>query len=136
MGAVTAWLRILAVLALFVGCAKEIEDPISDQVDFSDPKSVLGSVFYAARSGETGHLSGLCAPAGEASRSVRRICAVTAGSPDFASFRANFAEARLNGEPRIAGDRAELKFLYGPGGAEPELMTLVKRDGRWLLKRF
>jgi hypothetical protein len=121
-----------AIAAL--ACAEDIADPISAGVDFSDPKSVLGHVFWAARSGDTGRLGELCDVS--ANRAARRICAVTAASPDVGSFRKNFGRARLNGEPRISGDTAIIKFLYGPEGAARETMTLVRRDGRWLLRSF
>lgn len=127
---------LLAALAAAAGCAKEVSDPIGAEVDYSSPKSVLGAVFYAAKSGDTRNLSGLCDPAGEANGPVRRICAVTRDSADWASFRANFARGTLNGEPRMSGDHAELKFLYGPEGGDPELMNLVRRDGRWYLESF
>jgi hypothetical protein len=132
----TAVLVVVAAAAVLAGCAKTIDDPVSGEVDFTSPKSVLGSVFHAARTGETDHLAGLCDPAGEASAPARRICAVTADSKDFASFRANFARARLDGEPRIAGDQASIKFLYGPRGSDPEVMKLVRREGRWYLLSF
>lgn len=131
-------MRALALIAaiLCAGCAEDIADPISGDVDFANPKSVLGSVFYAARTGEIGHLASLCDPRGTANHAVQRICALEAQSSDLGSFRANFARARLNGEPRISGDTAVIKFLYGPKGTDRETMTLVRRDGRWYLQSF
>lgn len=125
---------MIAVIATTGACAEDVKDPISGEVDFSNPKSVLGHVFWAARTGETGKLASLCAPAAHAA--ARRVCAVTKKSDDYASFRKNFARGTLNGEPRIAGDTAVIKFLYGPRGADRETMTLVRRDGRWLLQSF
>ena len=115
---------------------KEIADPRSAEVDFSDPKSVTASIFHAAATGETAHLAGLCDPAGENNADTARICAMTPRSPDWDSFRETFARARLNGEPRISGHRASLHFLYGPEGRDRETMELVQRDGRWYLLAF
>jgi hypothetical protein len=123
-------------LALSPACAKEIQDPRSDRVDFADPKSVTASIFYAAESGRTDHLRALCDPAGENDEDTGRICAMTAASPDWADFRAQFARAHLNGEPRVSGDRAALHFVFGPDATRSETMELVRRDGRWYLSAF
>lgn len=131
-------MRALALIAAVTaaGCAEDVADPISGEVDFGDPKSVLGSVFYAARSGDTEHLGSLCDPRGEGNHAVERICAVTPRSSDYEPFRSLFRRGRLNGEPRISGDTAVIKFLYGPGGNDREVMTLVRRGGRWYLQSF
>ena len=118
------------------GCAKEIQDPRSDQVDFQDPKSVTASIFHAAETGRTDHLRGLCDPRGENDEDTARICAMTPQAPDWESFRRAFAAARLNGEPRISGHRAALHFVFGEDGRDTETMELVQRDGRWHLLAF
>ncbi len=133
--------RLAAVLAAvlaaaLMACAEEVMDPRSDQVDFRDPKSVIGSVFYAAETGRTAHLAGLCNPAGTGDDDTRRICAMHPGAPDWESFRRNFARGHLNGEPRVHDDRAVLEFLFGPEGRDGETMELVRRDGRWYLSSF
>ena len=117
-------------------CAKEIEDPRSDEVDVRDPKSVTASIFYAAETGRTGNLRGLCDPTGAGNADTRRICAMHPGAPDWESFRQSFAHAHLNGEPRVSGDRATLDFVFGPAGTDSETMELVRRDGRWYLSSF
>lgn len=122
--------------AFAAACAKEIEDPRSDQVDFADPKSVTASIFYAAESGRAGHLRSLCDPRGENDDDTARICAMTPASADWTDFRAQFARAHLNGEPRVAGDRAALHFVFGPDATRSETMELVRRDGRWYLSAF
>jgi len=127
---------LCAVSAAVGACAKEIQDPRSGEVDFLDPKSVTASIFYAAETGSADHLRGLCDPAGSSDDDTRRICAMRPGEPGWESFRTNFARARLNGEPRVAGDRAELHFLFGPSGDQSETMELVRRGGRWYLASF
>ena len=130
-------LAALVGLALLLGgCAKEIPDPGAEEVDPTNPKSVLGSVFWAARTGKADHLASLCSPDGSGNASVKRICRVTPDSPDWTSFRENFSRGHINGEPRITGDTAVLKFLYGPSGSTKETMTMTRRDGRWFLERF
>lgn len=126
------------VVALLVaaGCAKEVQDPRSGRVDFADPKSVTASIFYAAESGETDHLKTLCDPRGENDEDTARICAMTPSSPEWDDFRTQFARGRLNGEPRVSGERAALHFLFGPDGMQSETMELVRRDGRWYLSSF
>lgn len=131
--------RSLAValwVVLASACAKEIHDPRSADVDFSDPKSVVGSIFFAAEHGSTAHLAGLCDPTGAANPEARRVCAAHPGASDWDSFRRAFARGRLNGEPRIHGDHARLDFLFGPEGDDGETMELVRRGGRWYLSAF
>jgi hypothetical protein len=130
------WIGPVLAALLAGACAKEIQDPKSDRVDFSDPKSVTASIFYAAETGHTEHLRELCDPTGAGSADTRRICAMKPGAPDWESFRRNFARAKLNGEPRVSGDHARLDFLFGPDGGESETMELVRRDGRWYLSAF
>ncbi len=122
------------------GCAKDIPDPAGEHVDFQNPKSVLGHVFWAARTGQTKSLGSLCRPVilpdDGGSASVRRICAVTADSAEWLSFRDNFAMGKLAGEPRIATDSAVLKFHYGPDGSTAETMMLSRVGERWYLESF
>ncbi len=126
------------VVALLVaaGCAKEVQDPRSGRVDFANPKSVTGSVFYAAESGRVEHLRGLCDPRGENDDDTASICAMTPASPEWDDFRRQFAHGKINGEPRVSGDRAALHFVFGPDGTRSETMELVRREGRWYLFSF
>ena len=126
-----------ALAVLFAaGCAKEIQDPQSDEVDFSDPKAVTAQVFHAAATGRADNLSSLCDPRGENDGDTARICALTTAAPDWADFRTEFAHAHLNGEPRVSGDRAAIHFVFGPDATRSETMELVQRDGRWYLSAF
>jgi hypothetical protein len=113
-----------------------VDDRESDEVDFSNPKRVLSSVFYAAKSGQAQHLSTLCDPRGGADEDVGRICGLTTESPDWASFVRHFENAHLIGEARISGDRALVNFAFGPEGRQSETMELRRRDGRWYLLSF
>jgi hypothetical protein len=128
--------RLLLAAALLGACAKEIQDPDSDEVDFTDPKSVTAQIFHAAATGRADNLRALCDPRGENDEDTARICAMTVAAPDWAGFRAEFARAHLNGEPRVSGDRAALHFVFGPDATRSETMELVRRDGRWYLSAF
>jgi hypothetical protein len=129
-------LSLALAFGLASACAKEIQDPRSDRVAFADPKSVTASVFYAAETGRAEQLRTLCDPRGENDEDTARICRLTPASPDWADFRAQFARAHLNGEPRVSGDRAALHFVFGPEATTSETMELVRRDGRWYLSAF
>jgi hypothetical protein len=122
--------------ALLCACAKEIDDGGSSKVDFSNPKTVLASVFHAARTGDADHLESLCDPQGEGNEHTKRICRVRKGGPDWDSFRKNFRAGRLNGEPRITDDIAVVMFIYGPKGKQTETMKLVRRGDKWFLHSF
>jgi hypothetical protein len=126
----------VASATIFVACAKEVRDPIGREVDVADPKSVVGAIFYAARTGDATPLPGLCAPDGESDESVRRICSLTPGDPAWPSFRVAFARARLNGEPRVHEDHAWLDFVFGERATDLETMELARRADRWYLLRF
>jgi hypothetical protein len=136
---VSAVLRVVALAAVLTvasaGCAKEVVDPISAEVDFGDPKSVLGAVFYAARSGDPAPLPGLCM-VGVSEPSVVRLCELRTGTPEWTSFRTAFAGARLNGEPRVHEDHTSLNFVFGEDVTHSETMELARRAGRWYLLRF
>lgn len=126
------WIALAGLVAA-AGCAREIDDGGSSDVDFTRPKKVVASVFYAAETGDAAHLSGLCDPRGEANAPVQRICAVRPKSEMWTSFERTFARGRIIGEPRVSGDRALINIAYGPDGTEPETIELVRRDGRWYL---
>lgn len=136
MGFRNSILALFALAALAGACAKEVKDPRSGRVDFRDPKSVVASIFYAAESGRAEHLKTLCDPRGENDEDTARICRLTPAAPEWADFRVQFARAHLNGEPRVAGDRAALHFVFGPRATDSETMELVRRDGRWYLFEF
>ncbi len=127
---------LAAALLVLVGCSKTIDDGGSDHVDFSNPKRVVSSIFFAARTGRASHLASLCDPEGSANQYAKRICHLQVGDADWASFVENFAEGTLTGEPRITGDRAMINFAFGKSGNESETMELVRRDGRWFLVAF
>lgn len=132
--ACSAALLVLSVCA--TSCSKNIDDMESGDVDFSNPKRVLSSVFYAAKEGKSEHLAGLCDPSGNANKYAKRICGQTLNGPDWPAFVKQFKKAKLIGEARIAGDTAMVNFVFGESGTSPETMELIRREGRWYLLSF
>ena len=127
---------LAGLLCASTACSKTIDDRGSAQVDFTNPKLVVSSIFHAASTGESGHLASLCDPGGEANKHVLRICAQHQGDADWPSFVHQFEKGRLSGEARIAGERAQVNFVFGADGSDAETMELVQRDGRWYLMAF
>jgi hypothetical protein len=127
----------LVCVALALGaCDKKVDDRGSSEVDFTNAKRVVSSVFHAAQSGESDHLATLCDPKGQANEHVMRICAQEKGGEDWQAFVKQFARGKLIGEARISGDRALVNFVFGEQGTDPETMELVLREGNWYLLAF
>ena len=129
-------LAVAFITVALLACAKEIPEPGGEVIDYQSPKNLVSHIFWAARTGNTGKLATLCLPDEAGNEAVRRVCGVVRGHGEWSSFQSNFAKGKLNGEPRVSGDTAVLKFLFGPDGAMPETMKLVRRDGRWYLESF
>jgi hypothetical protein len=123
------------VLVAATGCAKKVQDHRSER-DFSNPKWTVSSIFYAAQTGDTRHLASLCDPQGEVNEYARRVCDLHVGSPAWKSFVENFEKGTLIGEARISGNHAMVNFAFGPDGARPETMELVRRGDRWYISAF
>ena len=127
----------LGVLGLALcSCDKKVDDRGSAQVDYQEPKRVLSSVFFAAQTGESQHLRGLCDPEGKANEHALRICSQTRGSKDWPAFKMQFEKGRLIGEARVSGDSALVNFVFGKNGTDRETMELVRRGERWYLLAF
>ena len=129
-------LPALALATALAGCDKKVDDRGSAEVDFSNAKRVVSSVFHAAKTGESGHLATLCDPEGESNRHALRVCSQVAGGEDWEEFAKQFSQGKLIGEARITGDRAQVNFVFGKKGTERETMELVRREGRWYLLAF
>ena len=105
-------------------------------VDQSDPAKVVQAVLTAAQTQSFGALSGLCDPQGENDEDTALNCAMTAGHADKDAFVTYFATGKISGEVTVSGDRAQVPFLFGPSGDQQEIMSLIRRDGRWYLLEF
>lgn len=125
--------RILLLTLAATGCAPATPEP---PTPFGDPAGVLEAVFEAARSGETDVLRGLCPADGSGDGDVRDICAMTPEDEGWDEFVEWFALGRVTAAPMIRGDHATVRFVFGPGGATPEEMRLIRVEGRWYLSSF
>ncbi|MBN1657144.1 MAG: tetratricopeptide repeat protein [Anaerolineae bacterium] len=106
-------------------------------VDFTDPAAVVQAVFDAAASQDFSVLASLCDPLGENDEDTAMICAITDSHASRDSFVEYFRKGKIVGEAIFHGDdQAEVQFLYGPEGDEPETVHLIKRDGKWYLLGF
>lgn len=132
-----ASISVLALGLVLVGsCVKKVDDRGAAEVDFKSPKRVVSSIFYAAQSGQSDHLSALCDPEDGGNKHVQRICSQRVGGDDWDAFVEQFAKGKLIGEARISGDGAQVNFVFGPDGNSPETMELVRRGDKWYLSAF
>jgi len=135
-GTVESWQDFAPVFGEMIESLTLGEPQASGEIDWTDPASVVQAIFTAAQTEDFSRLPELCDPLGEHDGDTDAICNITADHPDKDTFVAAFAKARLNGEPTISGNRAEVPFLFGPNGDQEETMTLILRDGKWYLLGF
>jgi hypothetical protein len=66
------------------------------------------------------------------------ICDVAADETNREEFVQYFATGKISGDAQISADgmQAEVPFLFGPDGADEEIMGLINRDGQWYLFGF
>lgn len=105
-------------------------------VDNSDPVKVVEQIFAAASSGNAAALPGLCDPAGTGDGDVKSVCGSKPGGEKWDEFKTYFAKGKVDGAAAIEGDKAAVKFLFGPDGTKEETMNLKKIDGKWYLEGF
>lgn len=119
-------------------------------------KSVVNSIFHSAKSKSFDHLYGLCDPNGFSDRDAKRICFITQladtieGTNASESAKENLNEfIRIFKTGKITGDityendgdteYAKVPIWYDhPQGdsRSNEVITLVKRTGKWYLFGF
>lgn len=120
-------------------------------VDFTNPKSVVEALFYAARTKNFSVLQNLCDPLGESDGDCRQICAL----PELAqkmddpkaqewvdgfvqAFEAAHVEGEIQYRKTDSGEVAEVVFEFTQGNPKRthETMRLVKRNTNWYLLSF
>jgi len=136
VGTLEGWQDFAPIYGEMIESLALDEPQTTGEIDWTDPASVLQAVFTAAQTEDFSRLPELCDPLGEHDGDTDAICNMAADHPDRDAFVAAFAQAQLNGDPLIDGDRAEVPFLYGPNGDQEETMTLIRRDGKWYLLGF
>jgi hypothetical protein len=105
------------------------------KADQSSPKALAESIFTAARTGDLASLDGIAAA--DADKDAKNVAGVAKADPkDQQGFRDFFAKGKVDGEPKVAGETAEVAILFGPDGQKPETFNMVKTNGVWFLQSF
>lgn len=130
-----------ALCVAVVACKKKEEAaggaaPAAAAADNSDPVKVVEQIFAAASSGSAAALPGLCDPAGGGDGDVKRVCASKPGDEKWEEFKTYFAKGKVAGPAAIEGDKAAVKFTFGPDGTKEETMNLKQVGGKWYLDGF
>jgi hypothetical protein len=128
-------LLMSSLCVALVACKKETAGAAT-ATDHSDPVKVVEQIFAAAQSGNADALPGLCDPAGTGDGDVKRVCGAKPGAAKWDEFKSYFAKGKIDGAATIEGDKAAVKFLFGPDGTKQETMNLKKIDGKWYLGGF
>ncbi len=101
----------------------------------SDPKSVVQLIFDVAKSGNLSELSDICSPTCDGD--TKGICNINSqtyyAQKDFVAY---FRLGKIIENPIIIGDRASVKFKFGPDGTKEEEMNLIKINDKWYLHSF
>ncbi len=150
--------QITLILALFA-CTlitAIAQEKSSFEIDFTNPKSVVEAIFYAAKTKDFAILQCLCDPYEEGDGDVKEICSVSTLAnkanadgknenieKSLDQFARVFGPGRINGEVTYEKFRgtpyANVPFHFNHPGGESrsnESMKLVKRYGNWYLSSF
>jgi hypothetical protein len=150
--------RLLIILTVFVSTSFMAvgQSKKSYDIDFTDPKSVVNAIFYAAQAKDYGILQCLCDPYGQGDGDTKGLCSISqvakqiedyGGSDNtkksLEEFVKMFESGRISGQVTLEdfeGTKyAKVPFLFNhPSGASrsDETMNLVKRHGNWYLSGF
>lgn len=132
------------------------QDKKSYDIDFTDPKSVVNAIFYAAQANDFGIMQCLCDPYGQGDGDTKGLCSISAiakqiddygGSENtqkgLDEFVKMFESGRVSGQVTYENyegtEYANVPFLFNHPGGESrsdESMKLVKRHGNWYLSSF
>lgn len=146
---------ILAAL-LSTSLTAVAQDKKTYEVDFTDPKSVVNAVFYAAQTKDFAIMQILCDPYGQGDGDTKWLCSISQSaeqtdaqnaSEDAKSKLSEFVEmfepGRINGE--VTGETykgaqyVNVPFHFNHPNGESrsnESMKLVQRYGNWYLYSF
>ena len=125
----------------------------SYNIDFTDPKSVVNAIFYAAQAKDFGIMQCLCDPYGQGDGDTKRLCSISAVAKQIDDYGGSentqkgldefikvFESGRLSGQVTYEEYRgtefANVPFLFGGENRIDESMKLVKRHGNWYLGSF
>jgi hypothetical protein len=138
-------LLFLATMLLTFSFANAQMDPNAS------PENVMNTIFQAAKTGEVGVLKFLLPPYDNAQGKVpcdgdcKALC--NPGNDrmrdelghnyiELHDFKSYFSKAKIIGSPTIIGNKAEVKFVFGPNLESNETMNLQRINGKWYLSSF
>lgn len=103
-----------------------------------DPLSVVQAVFDAAKSGDLSILSELCDPTGAGDGDTKSLCSINNNSSQRGKegFINYFKNGKITSNAVISGNRATVKFKFGPDGTKDEEFELNLVAGKWYLSSF
>lgn len=147
---------LIGIVIVFGSFIQTEQETKQDQVDFTNPESVVNAIFDAAREQDFTILSLLCDPEGEGDGDVKQICSVTGLAEevqknpadknlkrDLEDFVSVFKKGKITGETTYKTfkdiEYASVPFCFDhPGGDDRsnETMELVKRMDKWYLYSF
>ncbi|MES2773268.1 MAG: hypothetical protein V4722_03740 [Bacteroidota bacterium] len=104
--------------------------------DQTTPQGVAEIMFSSAKSGEFAALESLCNAAVDTDGDSKKVCEVAKDKEFQKSYVEYFSTGKVNGEPTVDGDKAEVKILFGADGTKEETLNMVKKDGKWYLASF
>ena len=129
----------------------------SYNINFTDPKSVVNAIFYAAQTKDFTILQCLCDPFGQGDGDTKRLCSISEIAKQIDSYGGNentkkgleefvksFEGGRTTGQVTFdkgedGTEYASVPFWFNSGAGEDsnnETMKLVKRHGNWYLGSF
>lgn len=119
------------VLLAFQACGAEA----AVKADQSSPKALAESIFTAAKSGKFAGLEGIAATSADG-QSKELAGAGKADAKKQESFRETFSKAKVNGDAKVEGDKAQIPILCGADGTKAGTLKMVKVNGLWYLEGF
>ena len=145
---------LLITLFTFVNVNAQDNKPFKLNQKYS--KNVVNSIFHAAKSGNFDYLYNLCDPNGYSDRDVKQICFITqladtvkenkaseSAEQNLAEFVSIFKVGKITSKITYEKDGkteyAKVPIWYNhPQGEDRsnEIITLVKRSGKWYLYSF
>lgn len=102
----------------------------------STPLKVIETIANAAKTREYEPLKQLLHESVKADRDCREVCGMAEHKDEDARFVEFFSEMVVDGEPKIEGDKAEVKVKVGKGASKNETIKMVQVDGKWYLESF
>jgi len=144
---------LVSLVSIFCLTDTNAQETKSFKLNQKYSKNVVNSIFHAAKSGNFNHLYNLCDPNGYSDRDAKRICFITqladmvseneaseSAEQNLAEFISIFKPGKITGDVTYDKDGkteyAKVPIWYNhPQGEDrsKEIITLVKRSGKWYL---